>query len=334
MDPEQEAQEPQELSVEQHMAALRGEEVKPEPQGSEEAVNEGDSATPETGEDADAEDQEGEELEVSEEGDESDEQEPEKPRKRRKADPQKRIRKLVAERNQEREIRAKLEAQNDLLLKQLEQRQQPTQEPTEPQGGTQEAGEDPEPKQSDYEDYAQFLQDHGAWNARAETRRILGQAAEQKRQQTAQAQKQEAQKSAEESAVSLFEAGREVYDDFDEVAGGDFEVTEPMFVSIISAKDAEGNPIGHELQYHLGKHPEEAARISKLNPFQQAREMTLLEAAIVGRRSTAPKKKTTNAPAPIKPVQGKGAPTTLNEDTMDIGQYMKMYNRRELPSQK
>lgn len=90
------------------------------------------------------------------------------------------------------------------------------------------------------------------------------------------------------------EAARDKYDDFEMVAyNPELPVTEAM------AQAIQASEIGPDVLYHLGTNPKEAARISRLNPILQAREIGKIEAQL---GAAPPVKRTSNAPAPIAPV--------------------------------
>jgi len=90
------------------------------------------------------------------------------------------------------------------------------------------------------------------------------------------------------------EAARDKYDDFEMVAyNPDLPVTEAM------ARAIQASDIGPDVLYHLGSNPKDAARISRLDPILQAREIGKIEAQL---GAAPPVKKTSNAPAPIAPV--------------------------------
>ena len=90
------------------------------------------------------------------------------------------------------------------------------------------------------------------------------------------------------------EAARDKYDDFEMVAyNPELPVTEAM------ARAIQASDIGPDVLYHLGSNPKDAARISRLDPILQAREIGKIEAQL---GAAPPVKKTSNAPAPIAPV--------------------------------
>jgi hypothetical protein len=90
------------------------------------------------------------------------------------------------------------------------------------------------------------------------------------------------------------EVARDKYDDFEQVAyNPNLPVTEAM------ARAIQASEIGPDVLYHLGSSPNEAARISRLDPILQAREIGKIEARLAAEPLV---KKTSNAPAPIAPV--------------------------------
>lgn len=325
------SEETKEPTVEDYIREINGLEPKkaPEPVKAEEQEA---AATSNDGEDAEAEEEEtatdegeaSEEQEASDSDEESEDEEEEKPKRRRsRPDPKKRIRKLVAERNTERDENARLRAQIDVLMQQAQQPKVADQTPAQPQD------DDPQPNQDDYVgDYGKYLEDRSAWASRQAVKKawsdLQKEAQKAHQKQTANAREAE----VVTQARALADKGREEFEDFEEVAGDPhLPVTEAMTAAMLASE------IGHQVQYHLGSNPEEAARISQLNPVQQVREMALLEASLSTPKAK-PRKKTTSAPEPIKPVGGKSAPRSIDEDTMPLDEYMTKFNRRELPSQK
>ena len=104
------------------------------------------------------------------------------------------------------------------------------------------------------------------------------------------------------------ETARDKYDDFEMVAyNPDLPVTEVM------ARAIQASEIGPDVLYHLGTNPKDAARIARLDPILQAREIGKIEVQL---GAAPPIKKASNAPAPIAPVTARttGSP---NYDTTD-----------------
>ena len=108
------------------------------------------------------------------------------------------------------------------------------------------------------------------------------------------------------------ETAREKYDDFDQVAyNPTLPITDPMAATI------RESDVGPEIIYYLGQNPAEAKRISQLSPLSQAKELGKLEDKLA---SNPPAKRTSSAPAPIKPLAGKAssAPTFDTTDPRAI----------------
>jgi hypothetical protein len=108
------------------------------------------------------------------------------------------------------------------------------------------------------------------------------------------------------------EVARDKYDDFEQVAyNPNLPVTEAM------ARAIQASEIGPDVLYHLGSSPSEAARISRLDPILQAREIGKIEARLAAEPLV---KKTSNAPAPIAPVTARsnGAPRYDTTDPRSV----------------
>lgn len=169
-------------------------------------------------------------------------------------------------------------------------------------------GDPPDPK--DFKtplEYADALAEHKA-NIKLAEREV------QKQQQTAASTYNE-----------RAEAVREKYTDFDEVVHDDLPIS-PFAAQVIMASE-----IGPELAYHLGKNPDEAARIFKLEPLQQAREIGRIEASLAA--NPTPVKKASSAPDPIKPVGSRSTnpsydPTDPRSDKLSTSDWMELRNRQ------
>ena len=123
------------------------------------------------------------------------------------------------------------------------------------------------------------------------------------------AQRDAAKQQAEimEAYAESEEKVRDKYDDFDQVARNpNVPITEVMAEAIY------GSDVGPEVAYYLGTNIKEAARISRLTPFMQAKEIGKIEARLA---SDPPVKKTSNAPAPISPVTARSTGSTSHDTT-------------------
>jgi len=172
---------------------------------------------------------------------------------------------------------------------------------------------DPEPARPNKADFSdpeawdaaviQYADEKAAWTARREVK-AAREADEKQRFERAQA---EAQKATQEAFQARVDKTVEKYPDFHEVAESpDVKITMAMAHAIVNHEQ------GPELQYHLGKHPEEAKRISALPIAAQLVELGVIAAGFRNQaapvaEAAAPAKPITSAPAPIKPVtQGTG----------------------------
>jgi hypothetical protein len=91
----------------------------------------------------------------------------------------------------------------------------------------------------------------------------------------------------------------EKYADFKQVVyNDDLPITDDMAVTIRSSD------IGPDIAYYLGSNPKEAARISRLTPLMQAKELGKIEATL---SSNPLVKKTSSAPPPIAPIAARSS---------------------------
>lgn len=173
------------------------------------------------------------------------------------------------------------------------------------------------PKEGEFSDAIEYAAAAGAYRARAEAARVdatlieddakaLDQravAAENARIQAQNAAYMEAAKEA-----------RDRYADFDQVVS---VATRPDVLSNDVALMVLESDAPADLAYHLGKHPEDAQRLSQLPPIMAARELGRIEAMLA-----VPKPKTaTIAPPPITPVSGRGAVASKNAVDMSFNEF-------------
>lgn len=173
----------------------------------------------------------------------------------------------------------------------------------------------PQPRQEDFETYEQY--DEALFDWRYQQRVMKERAETQKEEAKRQAQE------FQERANTWAEEGSEKYPDFATVALKEPRDGGPM-ISQFMAGAIQDSEMGHEIAYYLGQNVKEAARIAKLPPIAQVREIGRLEFKV-----TAPKiKDTTQAPAPTAPVGGKESPSIKPED-MTYEEY-KAYRNKQL----
>lgn len=188
---------------------------------------------------------------------------------------------------------AEAEAENRMLRKQLE-RNEPKQE--EPQG---------KPTPSQYQDYESYIEALTDWKT---DQKLSGLRAETEAQQR---NREAADRAAQ--VQSKLNAVADKYEDFEEVAlDPSVPITQAM------AETIADSDMGGDLAYYLGSHRDEAARISRLSPVQQVREITKLEAKL-----SAPQVTKSSAPKPITPISTSKAPLTGLSDDLPVDEWLK-----------
>jgi hypothetical protein len=227
---------------------------------------------------------------------------PEKPKPR--GGFQRRIDELTAERH-------RLNAQNEQLLKILEQSKGQAPQQTQPS--------DAPPDINSYARYEEYLAAHARWSARQEYRVIQQETAQQtQRQQEAQRQAEQARELQETAAgwQSTVERGETKYPDFYEVVHDPSVPIHPVMVQPIVTSE-----IGDEIAYYLGKNKAEARRIAALTPVAMIREIGKLEATLskTGAKS--------NAPQPINPLTGRKAGSDKPSPDDDMKTWIAKRNR-------
>lgn len=205
---------------------------------------------------------------------------------------QKRINEITRAR---REAEARAASLEKLVLT-LAQGQQPGQQ-TSPQASPETQEEQP-PKESDFQDYAAFQRAQLLYEARQTVRAEMHAANERAQAGTKQVEQARQQQESQQRTAKLVEAGRDKFEDFDDVVMGDHVRITPVMAEAITLDDA----VGADVAYYLGKKPEEAARIAALPAARQVMEIGRLAERI---SSGANKNKITKAPPPAKPVSGR-----------------------------
>jgi hypothetical protein len=153
--------------------------------------------------------------------------------------------------------------------------------------------DDREPDVNNYTDYNKYSRDLVKWEVRNAQREAA--AADQRRQA------EQAERGKVQTWQSRLSSAAAELADFDAVAfNADLPVSRVMGDAIMESE------LGPQLLYHLGSHPEEAARISKLSPVSQVRELGKIEASLAKPEASAaaeeenpPTSVISKAPAPI-----------------------------------
>lgn len=148
------------------------------------------------------------------------------------------------------------------------------------------------------------------------------------RRQDAKAWEERAQKEHHEANRAKFETlierGSKVHEDFyEKVVIGSEEGRWPMSEHI--GQMALDSEIGNDILYHLATNPEEADRVFRSSPVEQARYFGKLEAkfsagqaAASGDESGKPAPKTPKAPPPVEQARGAGGRFQASADTDDF----------------
>lgn len=103
------------------------------------------------------------------------------------------------------------------------------------------------------------------------------------------------------------EKARDKYEDFDEVARNP-----SLYISDLMAATIKNSEMGPDVAYFLGKNPKEAKRIYELPAYLQPYEIAKLEGKV---SSLVVEKKTTSAPAPVKPLSSKSSGSAVYDTT-------------------
>jgi len=127
-----------------------------------------------------------------------------------------------------------------------------------------------------------------------------------------QREKQRQQSELVESYHEREEEARGKYEDFEQVA-----YNPKLPITSVMAETIQSSDVGPEVAYYLGSNPKEAARISKLSPFLQAKEIGRIEVKLT---DAPPMKKVSSAPVPFAPVTARnsGAPAFDTTDPRSI----------------
>lgn len=168
---------------------------------------------------------------------------------------------------------------------------------------------DGRPTQDQFQMFDEYMEALTDWKVEQKILSVGRKATEQKTQL-------EAQRQAEEVRSKLAPAA-EKYEDFEDVVlRDDLPITRDMAEAILEL----GN-VGHDVAYHLGTHPKEAARISGLGRIAQIKEIDKIAATL-----TKPPEPT-KAPAPIVPNAGT-APVEKRLEEADYDDFVKIRRKQ------
>ena len=148
-------------------------------------------------------------------------------------------------------------------------------------------GQDGKPRPEDFDTEAEFVEALTDWKLDQKAQKSTKEATEGK-------EKEEIEKTSEALDAKM-ERGRKKHADFDTLVLADNLKISPVMVDTILFSDA-----AEDVLYYLGQHPDESAKIAAMPPLRVAHELGKIEARL---NAPPPRKKTTQAPDPIYPVQ-------------------------------
>ena len=174
-----------------------------------------------------------------------------------------------------------------------------------PQVQTQAAPAEGKPKLEQYEKVEDYVEAVAEWK--------LQSAQQAQARQTEEQRVKQFQNEVQAKAQNVFELA-EQDPEFDNEAFEALPVSDPMAYAIMDSD------IAPKLMVYLQNNPDEVDRINKLSPARQAAEIGKMEAKL----SVVEKVKTSNAPAPIKPIGSRGGAPSGNPAEMSQAQYEAM----------
>lgn len=173
----------------------------------------------------------------------------------------------------------------------------PQREPPPPQTPP---AQDQEPKLEQFGSYDEFVKATARYEATKHAKSVT----EADRKEAEQKALRERQQAAVNAHLERQTKAMEKFEDYEDVAFRNPHMTEHMAGAIVESE------MGPEVAYWLGKNQAESARIAKLSPVQQVKELGKIEARLEA--PPAPEPKPSAAPEPITPVGGKA--TTASDE--------------------
>lgn len=169
------------------------------------------------------------------------------------------------------------------------------------------------PKAEDFQSYEEYLDARDAYVEQ----QAIAKAQEKLEHKQAETKARERAQAALKGWNERSAAFRSEHDDFDDVLGSvAVEIPAAMQQIFVEADQ------GPALAYELAKNPAELERIAKLPPMAAARELGKIEAKLTAPKAPEkPQQKVSQAPDPVNPVGGKGAPVAKKPDEMTLAEY-------------
>jgi len=181
------------------------------------------------------------------------------------------------------------------------------------------------PNRNDYADpesWETAMLDYSKNYAQWSTRQQLSLWETEQRKQAELRTIEEGHRKAHEVYTERIAKAQEKYADFKEVAQRpDVIVSAPLAVLIHQSEMAP------DIQYYLGSHPEEAARIYQLPVPLQIKELGKIELRLT--EAPAPKPAISKAPRPIQPLEAKSGSITKSPHEMSMDEYASYRKQQE-----
>lgn len=191
--------------------------------------------------------------------------------------------------------------------------------------------EEPRPKRDAFADPDTYDAALEAWSSKKAT--AEAKATTEREFKDAQTAKETKDRETRETAVAKqiaadwsakLDKAREKYPDYDDVAqADDVPISVPMAHAILNDEN------GTDIAYYLGQHKDEAARIAKLNPMQQALAIGRLAAVIVEKP-----KPVSRAATPITPLGSTNSAVVKGDEELSMDEYARKHTPRIVGSRK
>ena len=158
------------------------------------------------------------------------------------------------------------------------------------------------PKPENFQTTEDYVEAVSEWKAE----QIIDRKTKERAEATAANEQERYQREIQTAHVEREDTARDKYSDYDDVVGNPRLPINAVMADAIRMSDQ-----GPDIAYHLGKHPEEAAKIAKLPPILAVKELGKLEAKLAAEPPT-PTKRSSSAPEPINPVRPAAGNTFSN----------------------
>lgn len=169
------------------------------------------------------------------------------------------------------------------------------------------------PQRENFDSYEAYLEARADYQV-AEKLKEVETRAERARQEQSIREREESWQERQKQAAKR-------YEDFAEVTMADDLTITPIMAEAIKDSD-----MGPDVAYYLGKNPDIAEKIARMNPAAQVREIGKIEARLENTKE--PVKRPSKAPAPIEPVGGGKGSSSDDLGNLSQAQYEAMRKKQ------